>query len=65
VVGMATTSRPGVAGRVLAPLGLFFCLTALTVVGLRYAGLDTAFGDELVPTILSWLEAVNGWVPTP
>jgi hypothetical protein len=65
VVGVATTSRPDVAGRVLAPLGLFFCLTVLTVVGLRYAGLDTAFGDALVPTILSWLEALNGWFPNP
>jgi hypothetical protein len=65
VVGLATTSRPDVAGRVLAPLGLFFSLTALTVVGLRYAGLDTAFGDALVPTFLSWLEALNGWIPSP
>src|SRR4029079_11746158 len=45
VVGVAMTSRPDVAGRVLAPLGLFLSLTALTVVGLRYTGLDTAFGD--------------------
>ena len=65
VVGVATTSRPDVAGRVLSPLGLFFCLTALTVVGLRYAGLDTAFGDALVPTILSWLEDLNASLPTP
>jgi hypothetical protein len=65
VIGMATTSRPDVAGRVLAPLGLFFSLTALTVVGLRYAGLDTAFGDALVPTFLSWLETLNGWIPSP
>ena len=65
VVGVATTSRPDVAGRVLAPLGLFLCLTALTVVGLRYAGLDTAFGDALVPTILSWLEDLNASLPTP
>lgn len=65
VVGMATTSRPDVAGRVLAPLGLFFCLTVLTLVGLRYFGLETAFGDALVPTILSWLDALNGWFPNP
>ena len=65
VVGMATTSRPDVAGRVLAPLGLFFSLVALTVVGLRYAGLHTAFGDTLMPTLLSWLEALNGWIPSP
>jgi len=65
VVGIATTSRPDVAGRVLAPLGLFFSLIALTVVGLRYAGLHTAFGDALVPTFLSWLQDLNGVLPTP
>jgi hypothetical protein len=65
IVGVATTSRPDVAGRILAPLGLFFCLTVLTVVGLRYAGLDTAFGDALVPTILSWLQDLNEWFPHP
>ena len=65
VVGVATTSRPDVAGRVLAPLGLFFCLTVLTLVGLRYFGLDTAFGDTLVPTILSWLESLNASFPNP
>jgi hypothetical protein len=65
IVGMATTSRPDVAGRVLAPLGLFLCLTVLTLVGVRYFGLETAFGDALVPTFLSWLEALNGWFPNP
>lgn len=65
VVGIATTSRPDVAGRLLAPLGLFFSLSTLTLVGLRYAGLDTAFGDGLVPTLLSWLQALNDWVPRP
>jgi hypothetical protein len=65
IVGMATTSRPDVAGRVLAPLGLFFSLTVLALVGLRYLGLETAFGDALAPTFLSWLEALNGWFPNP
>ena len=65
IVGIATTSRPDVAGRVLAPLGLFFCLTVLTLVGVRYAGLDTAFGDDLVPTFLTWLQDLNSWFPTP
>ena len=65
LVGVATTSRPDVAGRVLAPLGLFFSLVVLTLVGLRYAGLDTAFGDDLAPTFLSWLEALNDWFPSP
>jgi hypothetical protein len=65
IVGIATTSRPDVAGRVLAPLGLFCCLTVLTLVGVRYAGLDTAFGDDLVPTFLTWLQDLNAWFPTP
>ena len=65
LVGVATTSRPDVAGRVLAPLGLFSSMVALTLVGLRYFGLDTAYGDALVPTFLSGLEALNDWFPTP
>ena len=64
-VGMATTSRPNVAGRALAPLGLLFGCAALVVVGLRYIGVDTAFGDELVPTLRDWMENLNSRVPLP
>jgi hypothetical protein len=65
LVGVATTSRPGVAGRVLAPAGLFVSLAVLLLVGLRYLGLDTAFGDDLTPTILGWLEDLNATFPRP
>jgi hypothetical protein len=63
LVGVATTSRPNVAGRALAPLGLGFSLAALALVGLRHLGVDTAFGDELVPTLGAWLDALNSYLP--
>lgn len=65
LVGVATTSRPNVSGRVLAPLGLAFAVVALGMVGLRYLGVDTAFGDPLVPTIGGWLESLNSRFPRP
>lgn len=64
-VGVVATSRANVAGRALAPWGLLFALAALTVVGVRYLGLDTAFGDTLLPTIGGWLEAINERLPRP
>ena len=64
-VGMATTSRPDVAGRGLAPAGFFFAIVALVLIGLRYLEVDTAFGDGLVPTIREWLDAFNSWLPLP
>lgn len=65
LVGVATTSRPNVGGRALAPLGLVFAVISLVVVGLRYLGLDTAFGDRFVPTIGGWLEGLNSRFPRP
>ena len=65
VVGLATTSRPNVAGRALAPLGLCFGCAALVMVGLRYLGVDTAFGDDLVPTLQGWMESLNSHIPGP
>ncbi len=64
-VGLASTSRPNVAGGALAPLGLLFGCAALVVVGLRYLGVDTAFGDELLPTLSKWMEELNSRVPRP
>lgn len=64
-VGMASTSRPNVAGRALAPLGLFLGCAAMAVVGVRYLGVDTAFGDELLPTLRDWLESLNARLPRP
>lgn len=65
MIGVVTSGRPGVAGRALAPVGLLISLAALTLVGLRYAGLDTAVGDAAVPTLLGWLHDLNDWVPSP
>jgi hypothetical protein len=64
-VGVATTSRPNVAGSALAPLGLAFSLVALILVGLRYLGVDTAFGDELIPVLGEWLAGLNERLPQP
>ena len=65
LVGVVTTSRPNVSGQALAPLGVTFALVALGLVGLRYLGLDTAFGDPYVPTIGAWLEGLNSRFPRP
>lgn len=64
-VGMATTSRPHVAGRVLVPLGLLCGLAVVAVVGLRYLGVDTAFGDGALPTLRGWMDDLNSQVPLP
>src|SRR5918999_935288 len=65
VAGIATTSRPNVAGRALVPTGMFLAFVALVMVGLRYLNLDTAFGDGLVPDIRGWLDDFNSWLPLP
>jgi hypothetical protein len=63
LVGLATTSRPEVAGKALVPLGLVSCFVALVLVTLQYAGVDTAFGDGLLPTLGDWLGRLNGLLP--
>ena len=65
VVGVATASRPNVAGGGLVGIGVLFACTALILVGLRYVGLETAFGDELVPTMREWLDELNALLPRP
>ena len=65
VAGLAATSRTNVAGGVLAPLGFTLAFAAVLLIGLRYAGLDTAFGDALVPSLHGWLETLNGYLPSP
>lgn len=65
LVGVATTSRPNIAGRALAPLALACAGTALLLVGMRYLGVDTAFGDGLLPTIRDWLDNLNARIPEP
>lgn len=59
LVGVATTSRPDVAGGALAPLGLGLSLVALSLVGLQYLDADYAFGDALLPTLRDLLERLN------
>ena len=46
-------------------MGLVLALVTLALVGLRYLGLDTAFGDGSVATLDDWLDWLNGLLPTP
>jgi hypothetical protein len=63
IVGLARASRPDVAGSMLASLGLVLSLATMALVALRYAGIDTAVGDSLVPTIADWLRSLNTLLP--
>ena len=63
IIGMARSSRPAVAGGLLAAVGLVLSLATLALVGLRYAGIDTAVGDAALPTFGSWLAALNDLLP--
>src|SRR5437764_15069714 len=65
IIGLARASRPAVAGGLLASVGLVLALATLALVGLRYAGLDTAFGDGLVPSLREVLDDLNGLLPRP
>jgi hypothetical protein len=65
VVGLARASRPHTAGGLLASVGLVLSLATLALVGLRYAGIDTAVGDALIPTLNDWLTSLNTLVPRP
>jgi hypothetical protein len=65
VIGLAQASRPTAAGSTLAATGLVLSLAALTVVGLRFLGVDTSFGDALVPHLRSVLQSLSDLVPTP
>lgn len=65
LIGIATTSRTDVAGKALVPLGLLLAVVTWTLLGMRYAGVDTAFGDALLPTLGEWLAWVNEALPRP
>lgn len=65
VVGLAKASRPGTAGTVLAALGMVAALATAAVVGLRYAGIDTAVADGLVPALRDATAALTGLFPQP
>ncbi len=63
IVGLARASRPGVAGGLLASLGLVLCVLTAALVGLRYLGIDTAVGDQALPTFAEWLGGLNDLLP--
>jgi hypothetical protein len=65
VVGLAQASRTAAAGSTLATLGLVMSIAVLALVALRFAGVDTAFGDSWVPHLRSGLQALSDLVPTP
>ncbi|MEO7351094.1 MAG: hypothetical protein ABIW17_04270 [Marmoricola sp.] len=65
IVGMARSSRPAVAGGVLAAVGFVLSLATLALVGLRYIGIDTAVGDSVVPWFDDWLRVLNDLLPKP
>jgi hypothetical protein len=65
IFGMARASRPTTSGGVLAAVGLVTSIAAAAVIGLRYLGIDTAFGDAAVPTLADWLRSLNDLLPPP
>ena len=65
IIGMITTRDPDLAGSALAPLGMMIGLVAAGLVGLRYLGLDTAFGDDFAPWFWQTLQTLNGHLPQP
>ena len=65
VLGLAKASRRGVAGGILASLGLVCAVAVAGLVALRYAGIDTAVGDGVVPTLTDGLRSLNALFPRP
>ena len=65
LVGLITTSRSDVAGSALTAFGLCFGLVAVALIGVRYLGLDTAFGDSALPWIADQLHHWNTRLPQP
>ncbi len=63
VIGLAQSSRPPVAGSLLASVGLVLSLVALSLIGLRYIGIDTTVGDTAISSIVDGLTALNDLVP--
>ena len=65
IVGLARAGEQDVSGGLLASIGLVLSLATLTLVGLRYLGIDTAVGDAALPTLADWLAGLNTLLPTP
>lgn len=65
IVGMITTRAPELAGSALSAVGMFGGLLAAGLVGLRYLGLDTAFGDAFAPWLFDQIQTWNSHLPQP
>ncbi|TDD22913.1 hypothetical protein E1218_18535 [Kribbella turkmenica] len=65
LVGLVSTHRADVAGSALNVLGLLLALLALSLLGIRYLGIDTAVGDPLVPWLTDQLHHWNTKLPQP
>jgi len=65
LVGLVSTHRADVAGSALNVLGLLLALLGLSLLGLRYLGIDTAVGDPLVPWLTDRLHHWNTKLPQP
>jgi hypothetical protein len=65
LIGLITTNRPDVAGSALTGFGTCFGLIVWVLIGMRYLGIDTAFGDEAVPWLADQLHRWNTWLPLP
>jgi hypothetical protein len=65
MVGLVTTHRPDVAGSALTAFGFGFGALAISMVGVRYVGVDSTFGDAVVPWIADQLHHLNTRLPQP
>ena len=65
VVGMNVTSRSHLTGRVPVVLGVLFGLVGLVLVGLRYAQVHGAFGDDALPIAAHVLQRLNTMLRIP
>jgi vacuolar-type H+-ATPase subunit I/STV1 len=65
MVGLVTTHRPDVAGSALTAFGICLGALAIALIGVRYLGLDSAFGDSVVPWIAEHLHQWNTRLPQP
>jgi len=65
IVGLVTTHRPDVAGSALTAFGICFGALAIALIGVRYLGVDSAFGDAVGPWIADQLHQWNTRLPQP
>jgi hypothetical protein len=65
MVGLVTTHRPDVAGSALTAFGICFGALAIALIGVRYLGVDSAFGDAVGPWIADQLHQWNTRLPQP